>query len=124
MRLVGVQPDGPEGPVLTVAGADLLDGTPIYDIKPYLPGVDAHPEAAAGLPGPRPPTRWPCATPAAAWPPCRRGSAPRWKACCKTTRAPATSATPRASTALAFAGYTVRFTVDNDVLTVLELKAE
>ena len=38
-----------EGPVLHVRGADLLDGTPIYDIKPYLPYTDAHPQAAAGF---------------------------------------------------------------------------
>ncbi|MBE6024540.1 MAG: tRNA (N6-threonylcarbamoyladenosine(37)-N6)-methyltransferase TrmO [Cellulosilyticum sp.] len=37
------------GPVLTVVGADLLDGTPIYDIKPYLPYVDSHPEALGGF---------------------------------------------------------------------------
>lgn len=40
-----------EGPVLVVCGADLLDGTPIYDIKPYLPHVDSHPEAAGGFAG-------------------------------------------------------------------------
>lgn len=39
----------PEGPVLIVGGADLLDGTPIYDIKPYLPYVDSHPEARGGF---------------------------------------------------------------------------
>jgi len=39
----------PEGPVLVVGGADLLDGTPIYDIKPYLPYVDSHPEARGGF---------------------------------------------------------------------------
>lgn len=38
-----------EGPVLVVIGADLLDGTPIYDIKPYLPEFDSHPEAKAGF---------------------------------------------------------------------------
>lgn len=38
-----------EGPVLQVAGADLLDGTPIYDIKPYLPYSDARPEARGGF---------------------------------------------------------------------------
>ena len=38
-----------EGPVLVVIGADLLDGTPIYDIKPYLPEFDSHPEARAGF---------------------------------------------------------------------------
>lgn len=37
------------GPVLTVAGADLLDGTPIYDIKPYLPYADSHPDAIGGF---------------------------------------------------------------------------
>lgn len=37
-----------EGPVLIVIGADLMDGTPIYDIKPYLPEFDSHPEAKAG----------------------------------------------------------------------------
>ncbi len=37
-----------EGPALYVSGGDLLDGTPIYDIKPYLPYTDAHPEAAGG----------------------------------------------------------------------------
>ena len=38
-----------EGPILIVVGADLLDGTPIYDIKPYLPEFDSHPEAKAGF---------------------------------------------------------------------------
>lgn len=38
-----------EGPVLHVSGADMLDGTPVYDIKPYLPYVDSHPEAEGGF---------------------------------------------------------------------------
>ena len=38
----------PEGPVLVVGGADLMDGTPIYDIKPYIPLSDCHPEASEG----------------------------------------------------------------------------
>ena len=37
------------GPVLHVSGADLMDGTPIYDIKPYIPGADCHPEASEGF---------------------------------------------------------------------------
>lgn len=37
------------GPVLHVSGADLMNGTPIYDIKPYLPYVDSHPEASGGF---------------------------------------------------------------------------
>lgn len=45
VRLTGVE----KGPVLLVAGADLMNGTPIYDIKPYLPSADCHPEAAGGF---------------------------------------------------------------------------
>lgn len=40
-----------EGPVITVSGADLMNGTPIYDIKPYLPHVDGHPDALGGFSG-------------------------------------------------------------------------
>ena len=39
----------PKNPTLLVGGADLMDGTPIYDIKPYLPYVDSHPEARGGF---------------------------------------------------------------------------
>lgn len=39
----------PEGPVIKVSGADLMDGTPIYDIKPYLPYVDCRPDASNGF---------------------------------------------------------------------------
>ena len=49
VRLVEVRPDRALGPVLVVAGADLLDGTPIYDIKPYLPYADCKPEAVGGF---------------------------------------------------------------------------
>lgn len=43
--------DAPDGPVLVVSGADLADGTPIYDIKPYLPYADSYPGASAGFGG-------------------------------------------------------------------------
>ncbi len=46
VRLKQVIPHSPEGPVLIVAGADLMDGTPIYDIKPYVAYADCHPEAS------------------------------------------------------------------------------
>lgn len=44
VRLIGV-----EGNTLLVAGADLMDGTPIFDIKPYLPYADAYPDALSGF---------------------------------------------------------------------------
>jgi hypothetical protein len=37
------------GPVIYVLGADLMDGTPIYDVKPYVAYADAHPEARSGF---------------------------------------------------------------------------
>ena len=49
VRLLKVEPNTPEGPVLTVAGADLMDGTPILDIKPYIPYADCQPEATGGF---------------------------------------------------------------------------
>ncbi len=49
VRLVEVRQDRALGPVLVVAGADLLDGTPIYDVKPYLPYADCKPDAVGGF---------------------------------------------------------------------------
>lgn len=49
VRLLGVRNDTTRGWVLDVAGADLMNGTPIYDIKPYLPYTDSHLEATGGF---------------------------------------------------------------------------
>lgn len=46
VRLEGIEMDAALGPVLRVMGADLMDLTPILDIKPYLPYTDSHPDAA------------------------------------------------------------------------------
>ena len=49
VQLEGVDWDAQDGPVLIVRGADLMDGTPIYDIKPYIKYADSHPDAACGF---------------------------------------------------------------------------
>lgn len=49
VKLVGIEYDTPRGALLTVAGADLMSGTPIYDIKPYLPYADSRPNALGGF---------------------------------------------------------------------------
>lgn len=49
VRLLKIEFTDGEGPVLYVSGADLMDGTPIYDIKPYLPFTDSHPDAVGGF---------------------------------------------------------------------------
>lgn len=49
VKLEGIENHPEFGPVIRVSGADLMDGTPIYDIKPYLPGADVHTDAAGGF---------------------------------------------------------------------------
>ncbi len=49
VKLEKIELDTPQGVVITVSGADLMDGTPIYDIKPYLPYVDSKPQASNGF---------------------------------------------------------------------------
>ena len=49
VRLLGLEQDRDLGPVLRVAGADLVDGTPIFDIKPYLPYADCRQSATSGF---------------------------------------------------------------------------
>lgn len=48
-RILRIEKDGPEGPVIHVSGADLMDGTPIYDIKPYVTYADSRPDARSGF---------------------------------------------------------------------------
>ena len=49
VKLESIEYDHSLGPVLHVTGADILDGTPIYDIKPYLPYCEAKPDAEGGF---------------------------------------------------------------------------
>ena len=49
VRLEHIEFDAKLGPVLYVTGADLMDGTPIYDIKPYIAYTDSHPDAVSGF---------------------------------------------------------------------------
>lgn len=49
VRIQRIELDSTSGPVIHVLGADLMDGTPIYDIKPYIVYADCHPEARSGF---------------------------------------------------------------------------
>lgn len=51
VKLESITADPQRGMILEVSGADLMDGTPIYDIKPYVPETDCHPEATNGFVG-------------------------------------------------------------------------
>jgi len=49
VKLIGLEQTRNDGTVIHLAGADLMDGTPIFDIKPYIPYADCHPEASGGF---------------------------------------------------------------------------
>jgi len=49
VKIEQIELNTPEGPVITVSGVDMMDGTPIYDIKPYAPYADSHPDALPGF---------------------------------------------------------------------------
>ena len=49
VKLERIEDDPETGLTLVISGADLMDGTPVYDIKPYIPYTDAHPDAASGF---------------------------------------------------------------------------
>lgn len=110
------------GPILHVSGADMIDQTPIFDIKPYLPFTDSHPNATAGFAASFEdyklqvifPERWLSLIPE----PLRQGlhnvleQDPR----------PAYVRDPARVFGIPFAGFDVRFTVDNDILTVVYIE--
>ncbi len=49
VKLIGLEQTADNGTVIHVSGADLMNGTPIFDIKPYIPYSDCHPDAAGGF---------------------------------------------------------------------------
>lgn len=121
VKLEGVEPTGPDGPALVVSGADLMDGTPIYDIKPYVPYADCRPEAAEGFAvAPEPPLRVELPEALGAKLPEDRAEAlaqvlswdPR----------PHYQANPQRVYGMGFAGYEVKFRVDGDALVVLKIE--
>ena len=107
-----------DGPVLTVGGADLMDGTPIYDIKPYHPLTDCHPEARGGFAGAHAGDHLDVVFP----PELEALIAPDKREALRGVLAgdprPGYQNDPARLYGVAFAGKNVRFTVENGVLTV------
>lgn len=120
--LLAVEWDAVDGPALLVAGADLMDGTPIYDVKPYLPYADCHPAATGGFTDRVARETLEVDCPAALLadlPPEKREALLGVLA--QDPRPPYQS-DPERVYGMAFAGREVRFTVDGGRLTVVELK--
>lgn len=115
---------GPDAPTLLVSGADLMDGTPIYDIKPYLPGVDAWPEAKGGFAASTAgyALRVVFSPPLLEKVPAQKRAA--LLGVLENDPRPAYQDDPARVYGLSFAGLTVRFAVENGVLTVLAVEQE
>lgn len=124
VRLEGIETRGAQGPVLLISGVDMVDGTPVYDIKPYLragrahgrarrffPGPGARARAAGGFPRPDLLSRIPEGLRAGLLEALRQDPRPSYQE------------DPSRLYGMPFAGQDVRFTVEGDVLTVREIDA-
>lgn len=123
VRIAGIDFDKCE---ITVLGADLADGTPIYDIKPYVTYCDSHPEARSGFAGQR---DWRRLEVRAASPELERALCAAlnpqqlralYEILAEDPR-PAFHDDPAKEYGLSFAGHNIRFRVDNDLLLIVSL---
>ena len=123
VRLERVEPDTPDGPVLHVLGADLMDGTPILDIKPYVPYADCRPEASGGFTT-KEARRVRCVIPPELTdrlPPDRLAAL---RGVLEQDPRPSYQNDPDRVYGFLFAGHNVRFRVNGKVLTVVEVGAD
>ena len=120
VRLLGVE-HGAEGPVLRVAGADLMDGTPILDIKPYLPYVDCRPEAVGGFAPAAPERRLTVECPPELLAALPEGSRAALLGVLAEDPRPAYQNDPERVYGFGFAGAEVRFRVEGERLFVLSV---
>lgn len=122
VKLLGVDLHTADGPVIRVAGADLMDGTPILDIKPYLPYTDSHPDATGGFAEPVRdyalevvfPEEWKAMVP-------QRLMEPVLGLLAQDPR-PSYQNDPERVYGVAFGGYDFRFRVNDGILTVCEVE--
>lgn len=121
VRLESIDFDDPEGPVLNVLGADLMDGTPIYDVKPYLPYADSIADATGGFAEAAPGTRLSIDDP--------KHLLARFAEADRSALSDALAADPRPAYqdepdriyGLAFGGFDVRFSVAGRVLKLVDV---
>ena len=118
VRLVDIRQDAALGPVLRVAGADLMDGTPIYDIKPYLPHADCVPEATGGFAAAHVGDGLTVICSPELLAPVPEGKRAALLGILAQDPRPAYQQDPEREYALSFAGFTVRFRVREGELTV------
>ena len=124
VRLTGMERTADRGTVLMVAGADLMNGTPIYDVKPYLPSADCHPEAAGGFAEQREKRRVRVEIPETEGRQLPETDREALRRVLAEDPRPAYQEDPERVYAFEFAGRNVRFRVAEGLLTVLEIGKE
>lgn len=121
VRLEAIEQDPELGHILIVSGADLMDGTPIFDIKPYVPYADCHPDAIGGFASAPAEARLEVACPPELLELVPAASREALLGVLAQDPRPAYQHKPGRVYGLDFAGCNVRFTVDGDRLTVTEI---
>ena len=124
VRLIGVEKSEKQGEVLLVAGADLMDGTPIYDIKPYLPSSDCHPEAKGGFTDSCEKRRVRVQIPESAAEQLSSSDLKALRRVLEEDPRPAYQEDPERIYAFEFAGKNIRFVVRDEALTVISIGAD
>lgn len=122
VRLDGIELHTKLGPLLHISGADLMDGSPIYDIKPYLPYTDSHPDATSCFVLPRQEDLLQVDFPPALLEQIPEDRRDGLLAVLAQDPRPAYQNSPDRVYGLDFAGCAVRFTVEGGCLTVREVK--
>lgn len=117
VRLLGLEKTADRGTVLLVAGADLMDGTPIFDVKPYLPYADCRPDASGGF-APDAGEKLAVVIPDAALEKIPADKRQALRGVLENDPRPRYHSDPERVYAMSFAGLTVRFRVDGGTLTV------
>jgi len=122
VRLEGVELHPHWGPVLHVSGADMIDQTPIFDIKPYLPFTDSHPEAVAGFAAPVADYKLQVVFPKRLLAFIPESLHQGLYDVLEQDPRPAYVQDPDRIFGISFAGFDVRFSVENGILTVLHIE--
>lgn len=121
VRLLGVEHTDTHGTVLHIGGADLMDGTPIFDIKPYIPYSDAHPEARGGFTDGAGEFLLKVDFPVPLLEKLPQNKREAAIGVLSHDPRPSYQKTPGRIYGLTFAGFDIRFTVEEDTLTVIEV---
>ena len=122
VKLVSIDETEENGIILTVSGADLLDGTPIIDIKPYLPYVDSHPEASGGFALQEKEGSLEVEFPQELLATIPKNKQEALIAVLRQDPRPQYQNDPERIYGLEFAGYDVRFKINGNLLTVVEIE--